>query len=194
LASLTIILILFHRPILTGAAHVWVVNDSPLQPADAIIVPGGGVETRPFGAAKLYQQGLSEQIATFRTEVFPREELGLELPHHVLNVEVMTELAVPRAHIVVIGDHVTSTQDEVIATGKWAQENQITSVIVLTEHLSSRRVAWAYKNQLKQAGIDVQIAPLEHVSFKLSDWWLDEDGLITFQNEFIKYLYYRLRY
>ena len=40
----------FRAPLLTGLADAWVVND-PATNADAIVIPGGGLENRPFAVA-----------------------------------------------------------------------------------------------------------------------------------------------
>ena len=37
----------------------------------------------------------------------------------------------------------------------------------------------------------VALDPLEYTS---ADWWQHEEGLIAFQNEVIKFVYYRLKY
>ena len=51
---------LFRTPILRGAAHAWIVNQ-PIARADAIVVLGGGLDTRPAEAARLYHLGLAPQ-------------------------------------------------------------------------------------------------------------------------------------
>ncbi len=190
----TLVLVAFHRPILTSLANAWIVDDSPIDQVDALIVPGGGFETRPFGAAELYLKGVSDRIITFQTEVSPRGKLGLARPHHQENIQILTKKGVPATAITVIGDHVASTQDEVNATADWCQKNDIQSIAVFTEYLASRRAAWAFRKQLSAQGVTVHLAALEHHPFTLKEWWLDEDGVITFQNEILKYFYYRLRY
>ena len=42
------------EPILRGAAHLWIVSD-PVTQADAAVVLGGGLGSRPFAAAELYK-------------------------------------------------------------------------------------------------------------------------------------------
>src|ERR1035441_3007007 len=53
---LAVFCFVFRSPILRSAANAWIVND-PLQHADAIVLLGGGLETRPFAAARLYSGG-----------------------------------------------------------------------------------------------------------------------------------------
>ena len=54
----------FRAPLLTGLAEAWVVND-PVTNADAIVIPGGGLENRPFAAAKLFRNGIAPDFFTW---------------------------------------------------------------------------------------------------------------------------------
>src|SRR5262245_53160726 len=55
LASLAACGWLIREPLLRGAANLWIVSD-PVGRATAIVVLGGGFETRPFVAAELWQR------------------------------------------------------------------------------------------------------------------------------------------
>jgi hypothetical protein len=65
---------------------------------------------------------------------------------------------------------------------------------VPTELFATRRVRWILNKQGGQVGAEVEIQALPPLEYGIDDWWRDESGVITFQNEIIKYLYYRLRY
>ena len=49
------------EPVLVGAADLWIVSDS-ITRADAIVVLGGGLETRPYAAAELWRRGFADKI------------------------------------------------------------------------------------------------------------------------------------
>lgn len=198
LASLALVVVAllfsFRVPLLKAAARSWIVDTSPTETVDAVLIPGGGLETRPFGAAKLYHENHSIQLVTFEVEQFPTEKLGITRPHHELTLEVLTQLDVPAESIIVIGDGVTSTQDEVIASRKWAIENEVASLAVMTEIFPSRRVAWAYEKGFADTDIAIHVVPLPSEKYTADTWWQDETGLIQFQNEVIKFFYYLIRY
>ena len=61
---------LFRAPLLTGLAGAWVVND-PVTKADAIVLLGGGLENRPFAAAKLFHDGVAPQIIYMDVQAQP---------------------------------------------------------------------------------------------------------------------------
>lgn len=184
----------FHASIFRAAAEIWIVDTTPDHQVDAILIPGGSLETRPFEAAKLYQQGVSTKTVTFATEVLPSEALGLTRPSHEVVIEVLEKLGVPTSNIEVIHAAVTSTQDEVRATREWVLENEIDSILVMTDIFPSRRVNWAYRNGLSDLDVKIAVCPAPARKYKADNWWQHEHGLIAFQNEVIKYLYYLIRY
>ena len=68
----------FRVPLLTGLAGAWVVND-PVAKADAIVILGGGLENRPFAAAKLFHDGVAPRILYMDVRLSPAEEMGITL-------------------------------------------------------------------------------------------------------------------
>jgi hypothetical protein len=52
---------LLREPALRGAANLWIVSD-PISRADAIVVLGGELETRPFIPAEMWRRGLADEI------------------------------------------------------------------------------------------------------------------------------------
>ena len=68
------------------------------------------------------------------------------------------------------------------------------SVIVPTQAFSSRRVRWMVERELTGTGIQVRVIALDNTEYGLSDWWKDDKAIIEFQNEVIKYVYYRFKY
>ena len=77
---------LAHVQILQGIARAWVVSDS-IAPADAIVVLGGGLETRPFAAADLYKKGMARQILISAVKPSPAEKLDIVPSWLIRNAE-----------------------------------------------------------------------------------------------------------
>jgi hypothetical protein len=42
--------------------------------------------------------------------------------------------------------------------------------------------------------IEVQVPALSDPEYSQSDWWKNEKAIVEFQNEIIKYVYYRIKY
>lgn len=178
--------------LLRAAAQWWIVSD-PIEPADAVAVFGGGVEDRPFAAAKYYKAGLVKRIAVSNVEASPAEQLGVEMSHTTENRAVLIKLGVPEDAIVVFGENLANTRMEAAALHQWAKQNDVHSVLVPTEIFTTRRVAWMLHREFGGDAL-IRVVALNPLEYDRTNWWRHEGGLIAFQNEFIKYLYYRTNY
>jgi hypothetical protein len=47
---------------------------------------------------------------------------------------------------------------------------------------------------LRETGVDVRVKALPPLRYGTTNWWHREEGVIDFQNELLKLLYYRLKY
>lgn len=193
LGSLLAACYLFRAPLLRGAAAAWVTNDH-LDKADAIVVLGGGPETRSFEAARLYHQGLAPVILLMNPKLTPSQELGLAPSESELERRILNQKQVPDTNIVTASDIVTSTYEESLSVRKWAKTNAIKRVIIPDDVFHMRRVRWLFCKQLKTAGIQVEVEAVPVREYALTDWWQHAQGVVAFQNEVLKYAYYRVKY
>ena len=188
-------LYLLRAPILTGIARLWIV-DEPLSKADAIVVLGGGLQTRPFIAAELYKQGLAPKVVVMNVEHKNTEELDLTQSETSLLKEVLINRGVPEDALVFIGNDVSSTYEEALALRDWVQTSKARRLIVPTEPFHTRRVNWLFEKMLNKGAspIEVLVTSTKPVSSASSNWWQTERGLIEFQNEVVKFLYYEVKF
>jgi len=193
LCALLLAVYLFRGPILSSAAKVWIVND-PLEKADAIVVLGGGLENRPFEAAKLYARGLAPKILVLNVCSNRTDQMGITIPETELAIYLLLKNDVPEEAITVIGRGVTSTHDECIAVRHWAEENKPKRLIFPTEPFHTRRVKWFFRKILRESRVEVRATPIRLSDYSAEDWWRKEIGLIAFQNELIKFAYYIVKY
>lgn len=195
LVLLVVLAYAFRSQILTGIADLLVVND-PLQPADIIFVLNGDYNTRPFRASELYEQGLAPVIVIARSEMLPAEELGLAPNDTDVSIGVMKALGVPPEKIVVlpVEGGTTSTFDEAIALRQYIESHNVHSLILLTSAFHTRRAKWIFDRELSGLPVRLEVAAVPHYGFDESDWWQSEDGLITLNNEYIKLVYYFVKY
>jgi hypothetical protein len=178
---------------LRSAAEYWIVSD-PEGPADAAAIFGGGVETRPFAAAEYYRKRLVHKSLVSNVRVRKTEALGVLPLHADLNRAVLTKLGVPDNDIETFGNELSNSYEEALALKKWALRNGARSIIVPTEIFSSRRVRWICNREFAGLMTSVNIIALDDPEFSRTGWWRNENGVISFQNEIVKYLYYRVRY
>jgi uncharacterized SAM-binding protein YcdF (DUF218 family) len=184
-------LFLFRAPLLTGLARLWIV-DEPLSKADAIVVLGGGLQSRPFVAAELYKQGLAPKVVVMNIEPRNTEELGLTQSETSLLKDVLIKRGVPEESLVFIGNEVSSTYEEALALRDWVETTKARRLIIPTEPFHTRRVNWLFEKMLNKGGtpVEVLVTSTKPVSSVSSNWWQTERGLIEFQNEVVKFVYY----
>jgi uncharacterized SAM-binding protein YcdF (DUF218 family) len=124
----------------------------------------------------------------------PAAELGLVLSEREITRQVLLSNHVPETALVAVGHGVATTYDESLAVRAWLATNSAKSILIATDLSHTRRARWIFRKQLKGAGVQVHVSAIQPKEYGVTNWWLHEEGLIAFQNEFIKSLYYRLKY
>jgi RecA/RadA recombinase len=104
----------------TALLHAWLVGNERVEECgileiDAIVVLGGGPATRPFVAAKLFNDGYAPRVLVMNNERSPTDELGVTTPDLDLNRRVLRALKVPDSAVVGVGRKVSSTYEEALA-------------------------------------------------------------------------------
>ena len=180
-------------PLLRSAAHLWIVSD-PVTHADVAVVLGGDLELRPFAAAELYRNGWVGRVLVSQVEERRSSKL-LEMPgHSELNRRLLIKLGVPESAIGMFGLSNSSTQDEAVALRGWADRHRVTGIVVPTDLFSSRRVRWILDREFAGSSVRVSVPSFEPPQYTRAQWWKSEWGMIMFQNEVTKYIYYRFKY
>jgi uncharacterized SAM-binding protein YcdF (DUF218 family) len=193
LAIVLLALYLWRAPVLGGLARLWIVNETPAK-ADAIVVLGGGLDTRPFEAARLYHKGLAPKILVLKVHPTRADELGVTMPETDSAVFILLKQEVPEKDIVVIGDGVNNTHDESLAVRHWAEEHKPKRLLIPTDLFHTRRVRWLFRKMLKETGVEVLVEAVPLKDYTAANWWQNEKGLIAFQTEVLKFAYYRVKY
>jgi uncharacterized SAM-binding protein YcdF (DUF218 family) len=183
----------FRAPLLAGLADAWVVND-PVTKADAIVIPGGGLENRPFAAAKLFRDGVAPIILYMNVRLSPAEEMGIIPPERELTRRILLSNGVPKTAMTMIGTNVASTYDESRAVRVWVEKSGAKSILIPTDPFHTRRARWIFSKELRDTKTAIHVVPVNPVRYRTDDWWRHEEGVIAFQNEVVKYAYYRIEY
>jgi len=180
-------------PLLRGAADLWIVSD-PLTPADVVAVLGGALNERPFEAADIYKKGLANKIIVSQVAPERYSSLGGIPAHTELNRMVLLKLGVPEAAIGTFGQANGNTDDEAVALRAWAAEHRVSRIIIPAEIFFTRRVGWIFNREFAGSAVHLEIAAFEPSKYTRAEWWKSERGTIDFQNEFMKFLYYRFKF
>jgi uncharacterized SAM-binding protein YcdF (DUF218 family) len=180
---------LFREPILLAMGDYLVVQDE-LQPADVIHVIAGE-DYRTEHAIALYQQGYARVI--FFTGGWCET---YQYYHGQHGAQLALAAGVPQEAIAFDDAVVTSTYSEAERLKAWIgqSEEPVTSVMVVSDPFHMRRAQWVYRRVLGE-GVDVLMAPVpfEETIYRRA-WWTNSDSQRYISNEYLKLIYYPLRY
>jgi uncharacterized SAM-binding protein YcdF (DUF218 family) len=184
------LLLLARRPLLTGLAD-WLTVDTPPTRADAIFVLNGGENTRPLHAAALWRAGYAPRVVIARVNEGPA--IGLVRENVTdLATDLLQMHGVPRDAIVVLrmGAGITSTAEEARAFAAYTRTHALDTVIVVTSAFHGRRSRWVFRREVPA---EIIMSTAADWQFDETNWWHYERGLITYIQEYIKFLHYVLR-
>lgn len=156
---------------------------------------GGGEDLRPFVAADLYAKGIAKKVLVSNVRESPGVEMGVLTSDTDDIRKVILKLGVPDSAIATFGKANKNTWEEATALKRWANQNAPSTLIIPTEIFPARRVSWVFRREFAGTGVRIEVPsfdPSRH--YTRADWWKSEEGVIEFQNEILKYLYYRLKY
>jgi len=172
-----------------------VVSD-PLGPADAIVILNGELHARPQFAARLFHQGLAPRIIVARMREATSNASPLTPNMTDLCVAALEALHVPASRIVELRpvSGVADTSDEADAALAYCRANNVSRLIVVTTDMHSKRARYIFCEKFRQTPVRILVAAAPGWSFNASNWWRTELGVIGCRDEYMKLLYYCLRY
>jgi uncharacterized SAM-binding protein YcdF (DUF218 family) len=193
LAGILLVAGWFERaPLLRAVAAAWIVSDKP-GPADAAVVLGGGIEDRPFAAAEYYRAGLVKKVLVSNVRLGPAQRLGVLKSDTAATCDILSKLGVPPNDVETFGTDLTNTYQEAFALHLWVERAGARTLIVPTEIFSTRRVRWMLR-RVFGSGFAVYVPALDPTEYRRDDWWQHDQGIVAFQNEVLKDIYYHLKY
>jgi hypothetical protein len=180
-----------HRQLLQDAARLWVVDD-PVEPADAVAIFGGGIETRPAAAAEYLRQGLVHKILV--SHVGSTVEYQSSHSHTEQNLAELKKLGVADDVVEIFGCNLSDTYQEALGLRRWSLSTGARGLIVPTEYFSARRVRWITQRVFQGTGVQVRVPVISSLYYLQGEWWNNADAPLAFGREVTKYLGYRLVY
>lgn len=182
----------FRAHLLTAVARAWAVDDRVVK-ADAIVLLGGNLENRPSEAARLYQQGVAPIILVSCPENPGFVLAGYSPGEFSIALRMLGDAGVPSKAIIPMGTNLTSTYDEAVAFRQWADQAKPRSVVIPTDLFHTRRAGMVFRKVLgtNRVTIHPTVVPSR---YRADDWWRHEKGLVDFNMEISKMLYYLLNY
>jgi uncharacterized SAM-binding protein YcdF (DUF218 family) len=171
-----------------------------MEHADIIAMLSGSavLKERAEKSAVLYHQGRSSKILLTNDNLqggwSSREQRN---PYHYERAaEELRKSGVPQENIIVLGQPVLSTYDEAVAVRDYAKTQGLHSIFLVTSSYHSRRVLWTFRQvfQPGEAAIGLANAKTGRTLPNPSVWWFSANGWKTIPVEYLKLIYYWLRY
>ena len=180
-------------PVLQGIGSFLIRVDAP-QKADVIFVLSGAAYDRGRKAAEVFKQGLAPRVVCVGGNY---ESNMLALGRNYYESELTRSAIVLSgvdSNAVTTLTEGTSTQEESEAIVKYCVDKNIKSCIVVTSLFHTRRVSSTVKKKLGQAGVETYLIGAPSRFYEPTAWWKSEYGLIDVNNEYVKLVYYLIKY
>ncbi len=187
-------ILVFRKPILQGIGN-FLIQEDKLEHSDGIFVLGGNIFDRSTHGVYLFQQHYADTILPLG-EVVEKVLMTTDnqKPDAILAKEFMVEeLNTPKENIVPIVKG-TSTKEEAEAILTYAVNHNYKRIIVVSDKFHLRRIKSTFKKPFAEKGIEVILSGAPNSSYRESYWWNYEQGLIMVNNEYVKLLYYMIKY
>lgn len=186
------LLFVFRHPLMTAAAHAWIL-DEKIDKSDAAVVLGGGVDTRPFFAADLYQRKIVPLVLLAEVKRGPAALLNLMPSDSDASMAVLLKQGVPESAIQRIGDGVNNTRDEAVGVREWLKGHPDTKRLIIgTDPFHTRRVRYIFQHELQELPVQLIVTSIPTKRYDPLQWWNTEQATLDFQNEIAKMIYYWL--
>lgn len=161
----------------------------PLK-ADVILALGGDNGDRITMAAKLYSQGLAPRIMLTGLE----NGLGQTRPDYLnWRVQFLFAQQVPKGAIIIEPDAVNSWE-EAINTLSLLKQHKWQRVLVVSDPPHMRRLSWVWGKVFEGSGKEFTLVSTTPIWWEPAHWWRHEQSESFVLMEYIKLVYYMLKY
>ena len=186
-------LFLCRIPILHGLYNYLNVTEPIAEHYDYGIVLGGEPFGRPVMAAKLYKENRLDKIICTGAYI-PAAVNALDI--HLTEAEIsqyrLVHLGVPKSKIIIISD-ATSTKEEVDDINKLFAGKKRTSLLIITSQTHTRRARRVFKKYL-DPWEQLDIYGVLPERYEPEVWWTNEFGILAVFEEYLKTVFYWIKY
>ena len=179
------------------AARALVVN-AEIGSADALVVLSGSSSylERTQKAAELFRQGRAPLVLLTNDHTRGGWSQPLQTNPYFVDraTEELIKQGVPAERIRVVPGIAESTQSEAVIVKDYAAAHGLRSVLIITSAFHSRRALRTFRTSFADTGIIVGLNPTSRSETSAALWWLSPSGWRDVAGEYIKLVYYWLKY
>ncbi|TVR78037.1 MAG: YdcF family protein [Chitinophagaceae bacterium] len=194
LILIPLILFAARKPILKSLGNFLVYEKLPETSIDVLFVLSGNPYERANFAFQLYNQHEIDKIVCTGI-IIPNNLKAAGYTDHegMLTSIRLKELGIDSGKVMLL-EIGKNTWEEINAIKKYVVDNQLENFAITSSSFHTRRIHQTVKRVFRRNKMPYAIFPAPVESFNPDIWWQDEAGLITVNNEYLKMLYYRLKY
>jgi uncharacterized SAM-binding protein YcdF (DUF218 family) len=187
------ILFALRYPILRGMGSYLVAED-PLVKSQSFFILGGNSYERGMEAIRIWQQFPDARFVASGGN-YPTQILALDtsMTEASLTRHFLLSRGVPASQIDTLSGS-TSTMEESIEILAFCKSRQLNDITLISSSYHLRRMRMVFEDKFSREGIHVHFRGAVDQEFNAAEWWSDERGLITANNEYVKIFYYWLKY
>jgi len=155
---------------------------------------GGAPLERGSEAGRLLVKGAADLVVCTGGNVpHTMEVMGHLVPEAGITREAALQVGAPPEQVLALVAG-TSTWEEAALILKDAQQRGSDTIVVVTTDFHTRRVKRVFNKRFVESGIVVQVHAAASMDYDPTAWWRTEEGLLMVNNEYVKLVYYLLRY
>ncbi len=174
--------------LLRGAGAYLIIADE-LQPANAIVMLSGGVESRMDEVLNLYRDGYGKVIIL--TETGQQLENFDVLHSNDIRIQLLNN-GIPGGNILITENEVNSTADEAHAVKELLSNQQFSSAIIVTDPYHTRRTSVVFRDIFGDSPIKLIFRPVRGSWYNSRTWFLSSGGWRFTVMEYLKLAGYYL--
>ncbi len=177
----------------------FLIRQTVIEPADYIVLLNGSVYDRAREAADLYSNKLGKKIL-LQQSCSPCgyddiRKLGIVLLNDCqINAAILNKLGVPQSDLETTKKKSFGTYDEALATRDHLKEASARSIILVTSCFHSKRAYYIFRKVLGDLPVKLMCQPTRYDHIDMSNWWTVGWQRKWIFWEYLKLVYYTIRY
>ncbi|MBL7982091.1 MAG: YdcF family protein [Flavobacteriales bacterium] len=170
------------------------IKEDELMHADLIYALGGAPLERGQELAALLAKGSAPMgVTTGGNPSHSLQAYGMDVLETELTRQAALRVGADQQQLDTLARG-TSTWEEAAHVLADARSRGADTIIVVTTEFHTRRVGRVFRKRFKGSGVVVLVHGARSLDYDPQRWWDTEEGLLMVNNEYVKLLYYALKY
>ena len=185
------LLFLFRQSILSSLANFLIVENNNNKTQVCFVLSGNAFD-RGNKAIEMYNNHfVTHFYCTGENMANDLKAIGIYKSEAALQKDYLIRKGVPDSLITIISRG-TSSYEEINCIDSFCTAQKINACYILTSKFHTKRIFSLLKE--KKSPTSYAMIGASSSNFNEANWWKNEYGLIALNNEYVKLLYYKLKY